>query len=46
VNDELERFLKEEVLEYFKVITCHIPGEAEKNHENYNYEPKFKQRPY
>jgi hypothetical protein len=33
VNDELERMWKEAVVALFKVLSRHLPGGSEENHE-------------
>jgi hypothetical protein len=35
VNDKLKRMWKE-IVAYFKVLSQHLPGGTEKNHENLN----------
>jgi hypothetical protein len=35
LNDEFEKTLKEAVTAYFKLLPQHLPGSAEKNHENF-----------
>jgi hypothetical protein len=34
MNNELERIWKEVVMVYFSILSLHLPGGVEENHEN------------